>query len=82
MEIVLAVVFVSVLILTRLAIKVLRRRAGSVTAGKRVLPPSLPHLPLIGSLPFLPEFQDWAAYFTDKSKLEFGSVIGLQLGPQ
>ena len=45
------------------------------------LAPSLPVLPLIGSLHTLPALDEWPRYFLNKSQ-ELGGIIGFYIGPQ
>ena len=53
----------------------LRRR------GNRKYPPTMPWLPVVGSLPFMGKVEDWPRFFAEKSAA-LGKVFGLYAGPR
>jgi hypothetical protein len=48
--------------------------------GKKYLP-SLPHVPIFGSLPFMPNAEDLPQFFMEKAK-SLGKVFAFYMGPR
>lgn len=55
------------------------RRDGPKVAGRNRSPPAITYLPIVGSLPFIPDFKIWHEFFLKKTD-ELGGVIGMYIG--